>query len=156
MTVSVDVSTGAFPLTFSVRVEVPDVLIVAGANVAPTPGGSPATASDTGPLNFPVASMDITKELLAPGAIVRAPGVALIVKSPVFTTIETVVVCRSAPLVPVIVKVYVPAGVLVLVETVRTPEVVPVRLAGENPALAPVGNPVMERVVDPENPPSAI
>jgi len=87
-------------------------------------------------------------------------GLADIVKSGgggcAFTTRLTVAVCVSVPLVPVIVTVEVPAGVLPLVVTVIVDVPDPVTVAGEKLAVvAPVGNPLALRVTTPANPFSA-
>ncbi len=68
------------------------------------------------------------------------------------TTNVTVAVCDRLPLVPVIVSVYVPAGVVVAVETVRVelPEVV--TDAGLKLAVAPVGSPLTLRFTVPVKP----
>ena len=72
------------------------------------------------------------------------------------TTKLTVVVCVSAPLVPVIVSVDVPSGVLPLVVTVNVELPVPVTVAGEKPAVAPAGNPLTVKAIGPEKPELAV
>ena len=77
-----------------------------------------------------------------PAVTVCEAGVADTVKSgTAVTTKVTVAVAVKLPLVPFTVRVYVPVGVDELVETfsVELPE--PLTEAGENVALAPVGNP---------------
>jgi hypothetical protein len=76
--------------------------------------------------------------------------VAESVKSGVPETVSVAVaVCVSTPLVPVIVTVEPPAGVVVAVVTVRV-EVVPgVIEAGLNDAVAPVGNPLADKLTEP-------
>jgi hypothetical protein len=54
--------------------------------------------------------------------------------------------------VPVIVKVDVPAGVVPVVVTVNVEFPAPVTVAGEKPAVAPVGNPLAASVTTPPNP----
>jgi hypothetical protein len=71
------------------------------------------------------------------------------------TTKLTVVVWLSAPLVPVIVSVDVPTGVLPLVVTVNVEFPVPVTVTGEKLAAAPVGSPLALSVTAPVNPFSA-
>jgi hypothetical protein len=72
---------------------------------------------------------------------------------PAATTVKlTVVVCTTLPLVPVIVSVVVPAGVLLLVVTVSVELPAPVTVAGEKLGVAPVGNPVALSVTTPPNP----
>jgi hypothetical protein len=70
----------------------------------------------------------------------------------VVTTSVTVAVCVTLPLVPVIVKVDVPAGVVPVVVTVNVEFPAPVTVAGEKPAVAPVGNPLAASVTTPPNP----
>ena len=72
-----------------------------------------------------------------------------------FTTKLTVVVCVKLPLVPVIVSVDVPTGVLPVVVTVNVELPVPVTVPGEKPAVAPAGNPLTLSVTTPANPFSA-
>ncbi|HET7214462.1 MAG TPA: hypothetical protein VFL79_12790 [Terriglobia bacterium] len=66
------------------------------------------------------------------------------------TVRPTVVVCCRVPLVPVIVKVYVPAGVVLMVEMVSV-ELVVAGL-GLKPADAPLGIPLTFKVTLPVNP----
>jgi hypothetical protein len=84
------------------------------------------------------------------------PGLPAIVKSGgggcAFTTKLTVVVCVKLPLVPLIVSVDVPTGVLPLVVTVSVDVPVPVTVAGEKPAVAPAGNPLTLSATAPVNP----
>ena len=63
--------------------------------------------------------------------------------------------CDTAPLVPVMVMVYVPGGVLPEVVISRREEPAPLTEEGENMALAPAGNPEALRVTVPVNPPIA-
>jgi len=84
------------------------------------------------------------------------PGLPAIVKSGggacAFTTKLTVVVCVKLPLVPLIVSVDVPTGVLPVVVTVNVELPVPVTVAGEKPAVAPAGNPLTLSATAPANP----
>ena len=84
------------------------------------------------------------------------PGLPAIVKSGgggcAFTTKLTVVVCVKLPLVPLIVSVDVPTGVLPLVVTVSVDVPVPVTVPGEKPAVAPAGNPLTLSATAPANP----
>jgi len=73
-----------------------------------------------------------------------------------FTTSITVVECTRLPLVPVMVKVYVPAGVVVLVVTDIVDEPDPVADVGLKLALAPAGNPLALKVTTPANPPDPV
>jgi hypothetical protein len=68
------------------------------------------------------------------------------------TVMLTVAVCTTLPLVPVIVTVEVPTGVLPVVVTVSVELPDPVTVAGEKPAVAPVGNPLALSVTTPANP----
>jgi len=74
----------------------------------------------------------------------------------VFTTKLTVVLCVKLPLTPVIVNVDVPTGVLPVVVTVNVELPDPVTVAGEKPAVAPAGNPLALRAMEPENPAVAV
>jgi hypothetical protein len=73
-----------------------------------------------------------------------------------FTAKLTVVVCVSAPLVPLIVSVEVPTGVLPVVVTVKVELPVPVTVAGEKLAVAPAGNPLALSAMEPEKPENAV
>jgi hypothetical protein len=64
----------------------------------------------------------------------------------------TVVACVKLPLVPVIVNVDVPTGVLPVVVTVSVELPAPVTVAGEKLAVAPAGNPLALSVTTPVNP----
>ena len=61
----------------------------------------------------------------------------------------------TGPLVPVIVTVYLPGGVMLLVLTVMVEEPEPVTEVGLKLALAPVGSPAAPKVTVPVNPSSA-
>ena len=74
------------------------------------------------------------------------------VKSGVFTTSVTVAVWLRLPLVPVIVSVELPAGVLVVVVIVSVEVPEPVTDAGLNDGVAPDGNPLAARLTVPVNP----
>jgi hypothetical protein len=71
------------------------------------------------------------------------------------TTREVVVECVRLPLVPVRVSVEVPRGVVPAVVTVSVEVPLPLIVAGEKLAVAPVGNPLALRVTVPVNPFSA-
>jgi hypothetical protein len=62
----------------------------------------------------------------------------------VVTTSVTVAVCVNEPLVPVIVNVGLPVGVLLVVVTVSVEDPVPLTVEGENEAVAPVGSPLLK------------
>ena len=80
-----------------------------------------------------------------PMTMVRVDGVAATEKS--ITTRVTVVLWAMLPLVPVIVSVYEPLGVLPEVAIFRTESPEPATEAGVNPALAPAGSPVTLQVI---------
>jgi hypothetical protein len=73
-----------------------------------------------------------------------------------FTTSVTVAVWLSAPLVPVIVSVKLPVGVLVVVVTVKVLLLEPVIEVGLNEPLAPLGSPLTPRLTVPLKPLSAV
>ena len=72
-----------------------------------------------------------------------------------FTVSVTVVECVRLPLVPVIVSVGLPAGVLLLVCTVSVALPDPVTVLGLNVPVAPLGNPLTPKLTAPLNPFSA-
>ena len=68
------------------------------------------------------------------------------------TTSVVVVEWVRAPLVPVMVSVEVPVGVVPAVVTVSVEGPLPLMVAGEKLAVAPVGKPLALRVTVPANP----
>jgi hypothetical protein len=93
-----------------------------------------------------------------PGVTVCDEGEAEIEKSAMVaaeTTREVVVECVRVPLVPVMVSVEVPTGVVLAVVTVSVEVPLPLIVAGEKLAVAPVGNPLAPKVTVPVNPFSA-
>ena len=91
----------------------------------------------------------------SPANIVCDVGEAESEKSPAdtgFTTSVTCVVWLKLPLVPVTVNGYVPAGVLLVVVTVRD-ELLPPAGFGPKLPLAPEGSPLTFKLTPPENPP---
>ena len=70
------------------------------------------------------------------------------------TTSVAVAVWLNEPLVPVIVKVYEPAGVVLPVVTVSEDE--PVAGFGLNAPVAPVGNPLTLKLTGALNPPTGV
>jgi hypothetical protein len=90
-----------------------------------------------------------------PGVTVCDEGEAEIEKSAAETTNVAVVECARVPLVPVMVSVEVPTGVVLAVVTVSVEVPLPLIVAGEKLAVAPVGNPLAPRVTVPVNPFSA-
>ena len=67
-----------------------------------------------------------------------------------------VTVCVRAPLTPVIVKIYVPLGVVVAVLTVMVEEPGVLTDAGLKCAVAPIGSPLTLNVTVPVNPPNGV
>ena len=91
-----------------------------------------------------------------PTVTVRDEGEAEMEKSGAAeTTREVVVECVRLPLVPVMVSADVPTGVVLAVVTVSVEVPLPLIVAGEKLAVAPVGNPLAPRVTVPVNPFSA-
>ncbi len=91
-----------------------------------------------------------------PGFTEKELGDAASVKSggPVTFSV-TVAVWTSEPLVPVIVSVGLPVGVLLVVVTVSVEDPDPLTDVGENDAVAPLGRPLALRLTVPVNPFSA-
>jgi hypothetical protein len=87
---------------------------------------------------------------LLPTKLIAMPPVVVV--GAVVTTSETVAVCVSAPLVPVIVSVDVAAGVLddVVTASVEVPD--PVTVDGVKFAVVPAGSPLTDRLTVPLNP----
>ncbi len=97
--------------------------------------------------------------MLPPAITVCELGEAETEKSGVggaFTTNPTVVVWLKLPLLPVMVRVALPAGVLEVVDTVRVEVVLPLIEAGLNEAVAPAGRPLTLSVTVPLNPFKAV
>jgi hypothetical protein len=146
-------------MVVTVNVEFPAPVTVAGEKLAVAPVGNPVALSVTTPVNPFSAAMLAVYIVALPTVTVRVLGLPEIVKSAggggAFTTKLTVVVCVTLPLVPVIVNVDDPAGVLPAVVTVNVELPAPVTVVGEKPAVAPVGNPLALSVTTPTNPFSA-
>ena len=143
----------------TVNVAVPDPVTVAGLNDPVALGGNPLTDRLTDPENPPVAPIVTVYVVAPPGATDRVLGVAETVKSGTtvpFTTSVTDVMRVSAPLVPVIVMVELPTGVLAAVVMVRVELPAPVNEAGLKEAVALAGKPLAERLTEPSNPFSAL
>jgi hypothetical protein len=109
----------------------------------------PLTLKLTGPLK-PFKGETVTVEkVVVPAVISWKSGEAVRLKSPgwgggggVFTVSETLVLWTSIPLVPLMVRVLVPAGVDELVQTVRVEDPAPVTEAGLKLAVAFAGTPL--------------
>ena len=86
----------------------------------------------------------------------RLAGETEIVKSGAATTKLTVVVCETVPLVPVMVRGYVPPGVVEEVVTVNVDDPVPLIDVGLKLADAPDGNPLILRDITPVKPFKAV
>jgi hypothetical protein len=85
------------------------------------------------------------------------PGVAVSEKLAAAVTVNvTVVVWTKVPLVPVMVRVELPTGVLALVVTVIVDDPVPVTVVGLKVAVAPVGSPLALKVTIPLKPPEGV
>jgi len=157
--VNVELPAGVLPPVVTVNVELPAPVTVAGEKPAVAPVGNPLALSVTTPPK-PFSAPTLAVYVVAfPAITVCVLGLPEIVKSGgggcALTTKLTVVLCVSAPLVPVIVNVDVPTGVLPLVVTVNVELPVPVTVAGEKLAVAPAGSPLALSVTAPVNPFSA-
>jgi hypothetical protein len=75
---------------------------------------------------------------------------AVLVTNELVTNV-TVAVCVNKPLVPVMVNVELPVGVVDVVVTVRVESVAEVIEAGLNEDVAPVGNPLTLKLTEPLN-----
>jgi hypothetical protein len=146
VTVSVELPGGVLPVVLIVRVDVPEPVTDVGLNDAVAPAGNPLAPRVTAALNPFRAMTETVQVALPPGAIVCDEGATETEKSAVaLTTRVTVEVCVSDPLVPVIVSVELPGGVLPVVVIVRVDAPEPVTDAGLNEAVAPVGKPLALR-----------
>ncbi len=97
--------------------------------------------------------------MLDPRVTVCEPGLAEMLKSPLaaaLTTSVTVVECVRLPLVPVIVSVYVPAGVVEAVETDKVEFPEPATEVGLKLPVAPLGKPLTLRFTVPVKPFTAV
>jgi hypothetical protein len=144
--VRVYVPAGVVDAVETVSVALPEPETDAGLKLAEAPVGNPPTDRLAVPVKPFTALIDVVYVALLPCATVCELGVAEMLKSDGPCTINvTVPVCVRVPLVPVIVSVYVPAGVVVAVVTdnVELPE--PETDVGLRLAVAPVGNPLTLR-----------
>jgi hypothetical protein len=150
--VGLPIGVPAVVVTF--RVELAPAAIEVGVKEAVAPAGRPlVTLKLTAPLK-PLCAPTLTVYVaVPPGFTENELGEAESVKSEDPMTFSvTVAVCVSEPLVPVIVSVGFPIGVLlvVVIVSVELPE--PLIEAGTNVAVAPVGSPLALRLTDPVNP----
>src|SRR5437762_2717506 len=100
----------------TLRVEVPELLSDDGLKLPVAPAGMPLTLKAMLPARPFVMAMVAVKLALPPEVTVRDCGEAESENPATFNV--TLALCVSVPLVPVTVRVYVPAGVLVEVATV--------------------------------------
>ena len=137
----------------TVIVAVPEVVTEVGLKVAVAPVGNPLALNVTVPVKpFCAVTLGVYVVLL-PWTIVRELGVAVSVKfGAALTTSVAVALCVRLPLVPVIVIVYVPVGVLEAVVTLSAEDPEPVTEVGLNVPVAPVGSPVTLNVTAPLKP----
>ena len=157
--VSVRFPTAALLPTLTVRVDVPEPVTEVGLKLAVTRVPNPLTLRFTAPANPPDPVIVTVYVVDVPRVTVREAGDAEIVKlgfGAGFTTSVTVAECTRLPLVPVMVKVYVPAGVDVLVVTDMVEEPEPATEAGLKLALAPAGKPLALKLTLPVNPPAPV
>jgi hypothetical protein len=148
--------TGVLELVVTVSVDAPEPVSEVGLNPAVAPVGNPLTLNPTVPVNPFNAPTFTVYVVPPPTVIVCEDGVAETVKSGAPVTFKvTVALCVSEPLVPVIVRVEAPTGVLDAVVTVRV-ELAPGPIAdGLKEAVAPAGNPLTLSPTLPVNEPTA-
>jgi hypothetical protein len=138
----------------TLRVEVVDVGFGEKDGVAPT--GRPLTLSVTAPVKPPEGAIETAYAAVPPRTIGWLAGAALSEKSGLgggggwLTTSVTLAESVVAPAVPVIVRGYVPTGVVELVARVSAEESAGF---GANPAVVPAGTPVTESVTGSLKPP---
>ena len=167
MTVVVRVSVPAVPEIESVYAPVFVVVVVRTLSVevvdagfgekdAVPPSGRPLTLKVTAAVKPPEGAIETTYAAAPPRTIDWLAGEALSEKSGVgggggcFTTSVALAECVVVPAVPVIVRGYVPAGVVELVARVRVEESAGF---GANAAVVPAGTPLTERVTVSLKPP---
>jgi hypothetical protein len=155
--VNVEVPVGVLLVVETLRVELPWPVTDVGLNVQVVFEGQPLRLNVTTPLNPFEAVTVAVYVVLRPRLTDRLEGVAAIVKLPVaFTTSVTDVLWTRMPLVPLIVRVYVPVGVVLVVVTFRVELVLPlaggVTDVGLSPQVAFEGQPLTVRETDELNP----
>src|SRR5947207_1365741 len=127
-------------------VEVPEPVTEAGLKLPVAPAGSPLmlrdplVLNDTVPLKPLIGVMVMVTLPQAPAVTVSEEDDAVSEKS--VTTKVTVAECVRLPLVPVMVRVKLPVGVVLLVVTLNVELPDPVTEVGLKPAVAPGGNPL--------------
>lgn len=126
-----------------VRVD-PDPFTEDGVKLAVAPLGSPLAVNATWPLNPFNGDSETVKVVLPPGGTDSAAGAAESEKFGVeeLTLKLTVPVWLTLPLVAVIVRVKLPAGVEVVVEIFKVDDPDPVTEDGLKLAVAPLGKPL--------------
>lgn len=110
--------------------DVPEPAIEGGLNTAVTNGGRPVTPRLTVPVKPCTAATEREQFPLLSRRILALAGDAETKKSLALTTRVTRVECEKVPLVPLMVSVYVPCGVVVAVVTASVVEPDPVNDAG--------------------------
>ena len=136
------------------KVAVPEPATDEGLNVAVHPMGKPLTLRATAPLKPPVAVIVTVGVTHPPGETVTVLGITEIAKSGWATTRVTLTEWEIAPLVPVMVSVYVPDGVEPDVETVSIEDPEPPLIGlTERLEVAPAGRPLTPSVTEPLKPP---
>jgi len=156
--VSVGLPIGVLPVVVTVRVELPEVVIEAGENVAVAPLGNPLVTPRLTALPKPLSAPTLTVYVaVPPGFTENELGEAESVKSGGAPTLRvTVAVCVApAALVPVMVRTLLPGGVLLARMTVRVELPAWVMEVGENEAVAPEGRPAAAKLTWPVKPKSA-
>src|SRR5262249_33617797 len=157
--VKVRVPTVALRPTVTESVEVPEPVMDGGLKLVVTRNPWPVTLRFTVPAKpFSPVTVTVDVPVVLRGTVMLA-GESAIEKSGAgagLTTSVTVVECTRLPLVPVMVSVYVPAGVLVLVVTDIVDEPDPVTDVGLKLALAPAGSPLALKVITPLKPPDPV
>ena len=132
----------------------PAVVTDDGLKLELAPVGNPLALKVTVPVKPLIGETVTVYVVLSPRLTVCEEGVAEIEKSGAvaWTTSVAVEVRVRVPLVPVIVKGYVPAGVLALVVTESAADA-PVVGFGLKVPVAPAGRPLMDSITAPVNPP---
>ena len=153
------VEAPAFDCFFVVTVntDVPDCVTEGGLNVAVANFGRPSTDRVTVPVKPSVGAIVTVYVVLAGRPIVLVAGATATVKSPALvTTSVTLTECATGPLVPLMVRGYVPAGVepVVVTLSVVVPDVG--TDAGLKDAVAPDGRPLTVKSTVPVNPVPAV